>query len=121
MNQILGHVTCPLCGNGSATVHQQKNRGNKKYFRCYNGEHGDCGTIQCTGAGGQRFISHNMQAIKSEQLTEVVEDAKQTAKEESIKTATKDQRLVEKNKAPKPETETQPKKRSRLTAFFEDE
>lgn len=132
MNPVIGKITCPLCGNASATVHAQQNRGNKKYFRCYNGEHGDCGTIQCTGAGGQRFISLNMRAVKGEQLTEVVEDAKQAAKQETVKAAHQGQKIVEKNQLgnrqvnnqisePEEKPQEKPKRRSMLRALLEDE
>lgn len=129
MNPVIGKITCPLCGNASATVHAQQNRGNKKYFRCYNGEHGDCGTIQCTGAGGQRFISLNMRAVKGEQLTEVVEDAKQAAKQETVRAAHQGQKIVEKiqnshrqvNDRISETTPEPPKRRSMLRALLEDE
>jgi hypothetical protein len=120
MNDVIGKLNCPLCGNSGATVHAQKNRGNKKYFRCYDGEHGDCGTIQCTGSGGQRFIEKNMRPISPVELIDVAEDAKQAAKESAIRAAHKGQKTAPQPETPEPITQTT-KKRGLLGAFFEDE
>jgi hypothetical protein len=121
MNDVIGKIDCPLCGNNNATVHAQKNRGNKKYFRCYSGEFGDCGTIQCTGVGGQRFIEKNMRSVNPVELIEVTEDAKQAAKESAIRAAKKGRPLP--NSVESEETEVKPiiKKRSLLSDFFQDE
>jgi hypothetical protein len=64
--EILGSITCPMCGNEAATVHQQA-RGKKgaRYIRCYDGRGGAsmrCGTLQCIGPTGQRYIDANMRA-----------------------------------------------------------
>lgn len=64
----IGLITCPLCGNENATVHEQKT-GTKKgrfYYRCYteiNGASMCCGTIQCIGHAGQEFIKANLRPI----------------------------------------------------------
>ncbi len=64
----LGLITCPMCGNENATVHQQTS-GTKKgrlYYRCYetiNGSAMRCGTIQCIGPTGQTFINSNQRPI----------------------------------------------------------
>jgi hypothetical protein len=129
MNPVIALITCPHCGNESATVHAQKNRGNKYYYRCYDGKNGDCGTIQITGISGQLFINKHMRPLAVEQLTEVVEDAKQAAQNQSVKSANKGKRQVEKNNplhqvndVNKHSDETPPtKKKNRLSAFFADE
>ena len=121
MNPVLAKINCPLCGNVHATVHEQANRGNKKYFRCYNGDFGDCGTIQCTGAGGQRFITKNMRPLKGEQLTEVVEEIKDDAKQTAIKAAHKGQKQAEKAAAPDINEPEKKPRRSMLRALLEDE
>jgi hypothetical protein len=123
MNDVIGKITCPLCGNNEATVHEQKNRGHKKYFRCYDGEFGDCGTIQCTGSGGQRFIEQKMRRVTPAELIDVTEEAKQAAKQSAIRAAHKGKKITPNTpQTETPETVTQtPKKRGLLGVFFEDE
>lgn len=61
-------IKCAHCGNESATVHQQQT-GTKKgrlYYRCYSEINGSvmlCGTIQCIGQTGQKYINDNMRPI----------------------------------------------------------
>lgn len=61
-NEIIGLITCPHCGNSSATVHAQK-KGGKLYYRCYasaGSMDSRCGTVQITGPAGQAWIKSNM-------------------------------------------------------------
>lgn len=68
--EIVGKITCPLCGNAEATVHRQQ-RGGKKgasYVRCYTSPGGvtmSCGTLQCIGPTGQAFIAANMRPLEA--------------------------------------------------------
>lgn len=62
-NPIIGYVTCPHCGNKEATVHNEKNGRRAKYYRCYGGAYGDCGTLQIRGDGGQKWINENMRHL----------------------------------------------------------
>lgn len=68
MNATIGSITCPLCGNPDATVHEYE-RGSKRgtrYFRCYDKPGSTvmrCGTIQPAGFTGQEFIKRHMVAI----------------------------------------------------------
>lgn len=61
-------IKCAHCGNENATVHQQQT-GTKKgrlYYRCYSEINGTvmlCGTIQCIGQSGQKYINDNMRPI----------------------------------------------------------
>lgn len=64
----IGLITCPICGNENATVHQQETgtKKGRKYYRCYqtvNGSAMRCGTIQCIGEAGQVFINANLRPI----------------------------------------------------------
>ena len=64
-NEVLGHVTCPHCGSNNATVHKEK-KGGAFYYRCYDGPHGPCGTVQVRGSGGQKYIKDNAVMIADE-------------------------------------------------------
>ena len=64
----IGLITCPHCGNESATVHEQQTgtKKGRRYYRCYESVNGNvqlCGTIQCIGPTGQAFINANMRPI----------------------------------------------------------
>lgn len=64
-NKIIGHITCPHCGNKSATVHAEKKQ-QRLYYRCYTSEGGaqmQCGTVQIRGDAGQTFIKENMRPL----------------------------------------------------------
>ena len=67
-SNYVGLITCAHCGNENATVHQQQT-GVKKgrlYYRCYSVINGSvmlCGTIQCIGQSGQKYINENMRPI----------------------------------------------------------
>ena len=67
-SSYIGLIKCPHCGNENATVHQQQT-GTKKgrlYYRCYSEINGAvmlCGTIQCIGQSGQKYINDNMRPI----------------------------------------------------------
>jgi len=86
--EILGHITCPHCQNPHATVHRQAAGKKVLYYRCYEGENGDCGTVQIILAGGQKWINSHMRSLDKEQLSVAVEDAGQLAKENQQKAAT---------------------------------
>lgn len=68
-SKYIGLITCPLCGNEHATVHEQQ-KGTKvgrRYIRCYseiNGNKMECGTLQCIGPSGQRFIERNLKPLE---------------------------------------------------------
>ena len=67
-SKFVGLITCAHCGNENATVHEQQT-GTKKgrlYYRCYSEINGSvmlCGTIQCIGQSGQKYINDNMRPI----------------------------------------------------------
>lgn len=66
--KYIGLITCPLCGNENATVHEQQTgtKKGRKYYRCYseiNGSQMLCGTIQSIGPSGQDYINSNMRPI----------------------------------------------------------
>lgn len=61
--EIIGTLKCPHCGNEHATVHEQKGKANKLYYRCYarpGSADPRCGTVQITGPSGQEWIRANM-------------------------------------------------------------
>lgn len=67
-SKFVGLITCPLCGNEQATVHEQQTGSKKgrRYYRCYseiNGSTMVCGTIQCLGPAGQEYIAGNIRPI----------------------------------------------------------
>lgn len=67
-SEYIGLITCPICGNESATVHEQKTgtKKGRRYYRCYESASSSvmrCGTIQCIGQTGQKFINLNMRPI----------------------------------------------------------
>lgn len=67
-NPIIGHLTCPHCGN-RATVHQENKAKKRLYYRCYESDGGltpVCGTVQITGPKGQEWIKSKMQPVKAE-------------------------------------------------------
>jgi len=68
MNPCIGNITCPHCGNESATVHREAKGKKALYYRCYNGPAGDCGTAQVRGPGGQLFIEKNMRPLGPEKI-----------------------------------------------------
>lgn len=115
-SEFIGLITCPICGNDSATVHQQKT-GTKKgrlYFRCYqtvNGSAMRCGTIQSIGPTGQDFIKANMRPIGQNE-PETVEP---TPPEPAI--PDEPTRPIA---APAPEPAPPTKRRSLLKVLFDD-
>lgn len=108
-SEYVGLVTCPLCGNDSATVHQQKT-GTKKgrlYYRCYetiNGAAMCCGTIQCIGPSGQAFIKKAMRPIGQEAEPPV----------KPVDTLAPERESVE----PEPIAQPEPKRRGLLENFL---
>lgn len=74
-SEILGRVTCPHCGNPAATVHREARGKKALYYRCYGGEHGDCGTVQIRGAAGQKWLEKNIQPLEPERRAAAVEAA----------------------------------------------
>ncbi|AAD43545.1 protein P14 [Pseudoalteromonas phage PM2] len=86
MNPTIAKITCPLCGNDEATVHRQKDRKKKLYYRCTGATFADgCGTIQCTGASGQAFISKNMKPLNGVESEDAAIEAAEDAKAEQVK------------------------------------
>ncbi len=66
--EILGYVTCPHCGNESATVHAKARGKYCEYYRCYEGAGGatpQCGTVQIHGPKGQEWIKRNIRPINA--------------------------------------------------------
>lgn len=67
-SEYIGLIRCAHCGNENATVHRQT-KGTKKgrlYYRCYteiNGRQQECGTIQCIGPAGQKYVEANMRPL----------------------------------------------------------
>ena len=107
--EILGHVTCPHCGNSKATVHRQAKGSKALYYRCYESEHGDCGTVQIILAGGQKWIKNNMRPLNKVEQQVVAEQAALDAKQSQQKAAEK----VEKQQPEK-------KKKGLFSVFAED-
>ena len=66
-NPIVGHVTCPHCGNKAATVHRESRGKKSLYYRCYDGPSGECGTVQIRGPGGQKFLIENYRPLGGEE------------------------------------------------------
>lgn len=94
-SEFIGILTCPLCGNESATVHEQKTgtKKGRRYYRCYESETSSvmrCGTIQCIGKTGQIFIAENIRPIGQPEKPATPEPAQPD------------------NKPQQPETERQP-------------
>jgi hypothetical protein len=84
---VLGKITCPHCGSEDATVHEQASRSARLYYRCMDGPHGPCGTIQCTLPGGQKFIRDNMRPLNGVEI-DAAHEAAEVAREEQTKAAT---------------------------------
>jgi hypothetical protein len=88
--EILGHITCPQCGNKKASVHQNAGRNSKAlYYRCYPDDGEQCGTIQPSLSGGQNFIKKNMRPLNNIEQAEAADHAAENAKVEQIKVAEK--------------------------------
>lgn len=79
-NPTVGHVPCPFCG-ASAPVKRER-KGRALYYRCYEGPHGSCGTIQCRGPGGQRWINANMTPLEPAEREAEADAAAETARGE---------------------------------------
>lgn len=93
MNPCIGYITCPHCGNESATVHREKKGKQALYYRCYDGPHGTCGTVQIRNPGGQKFINENMRPLDSEKIEEEA-----TAAAGEVKAAARDVERVKQRK-----------------------
>jgi hypothetical protein len=70
-SELIGLITCPMCGNENATVQKMTtgSRKNRLYFRCYESAGSSvmkCGTIQCIGPDGQKFISEKMRPVSAQ-------------------------------------------------------
>lgn len=70
-SELMGLITCPMCGNENATVQKMTtgSRKNRLYFRCYESVGSTvmcCGTIQCIGQTGQDFILQNMRPVSAQ-------------------------------------------------------
>lgn len=72
--KIVGHITCPHCGNPDATVHQEAKGKKALYYRCYDGPEGSCGTVQIRYSAGQAWIMKNMKPLEPEKK-EAIADA----------------------------------------------
>jgi hypothetical protein len=88
-HEILGNITCPHCGNENATVHKQARGKKRLYYRCYDGQIGDCGTVQIVLEGGQKWINKNIRKLNSDNAEILAEEAGILAKEKQQKTANK--------------------------------
>jgi len=108
--EIVGHVTCPHCGNSKATVHRQAKGSKALYYRCYPEEREPCGTVQIILAGGQKWINKNMRSLNKVESEVVAEQIAQEAKAKQLKVA---------NSAPEHKRERA--KRSLFGMFLEDE
>jgi len=112
---ILGHITCPHCQNDKATVHRQAKGSRALYYRCYDGEKGDCGTVQIILKGGQAWIKANMRPLAAGEVEIIAQEAAEVAKEQATKAAT-----VAAKKLPENKAEQTNKKSSMFSKFFED-
>jgi len=108
--EILGHLDCPHCDNTQATVHQAAGRNRALYYRCYDGDDGDCGTVQISGVTGQRFIRGNMRPLNAIEIKQAAEVAGSEAATSQIKSAKKLASAEDTNKP-----------KGFFTEFFEDE
>lgn len=98
-NPVLGHVTCPHCGNDAATVHREsRGRAKKLYYRCYSG--GACGTIQCRGEGGQRWIASHVTWLAGEAQEQSAADAAHDAAEGAAEAIRGERRKAQRESAP---------------------
>ena len=103
-NPVIAKITCPHCGNDEATVHQENKKAGKKYYRCYGGPDGDCGTVQIRYEGGQKFINKNMRPLEPVEQDQEVEAAAEEAKAEAAEQVRKVRREKKPEPEPKPET-----------------
>lgn len=88
--EILGHITCPHCGNKKASVHQNAGRNSKAlYYRCYPDDSDQCGTIQPSLAGGQKFIRVNMRPLSNVEKHIEADAAAANARVEQLKASEK--------------------------------
>lgn len=90
-NKIVGKIKCPICGSADATIHQHaKGKQRKFYIRCYEGEGSSvmrCGTIQCLGPTGQKFIQEKgvfLEGEKSERLRKPEKKPAEPKKKDAI-------------------------------------
>ena len=107
--EILGHLKCPHCGE-EATVHQNAGRTRAKYYRCYEGVGGGCGTVQISLPAGQKFINDNIRPLNTIELGQAVAVVTDDAGREQVKVAKK----AEKQASPE-------QKPTFFSKFFEDE
>jgi len=106
---ILGHITCPHCGNKKATVHKQAKGSHALYYRCYPENDDPCGTVQIILAGGQKWIKANMIPLNGLEQEQAAEHAAVEAKAKQLKVLAKAQK------------QQQPiKTKSIFSGFFED-
>jgi hypothetical protein len=64
--EILGRLTCAICGNDNATIHRQGGKHSALYYRCYVSAGSNdmrCGTIQCLGPSGQAFLIKKLDPV----------------------------------------------------------
>lgn len=115
--EVLGHVTCPHCGNTQATVHRQAKGSRALYYRCYGGASGDCGTVQIILAGGQGWIKANMRPLSEPEAKGHAEAAALDAKAQQMKKAKAPQQPKASSDPKAPQQQTKPGMFSR---FFED-
>jgi uncharacterized Zn finger protein (UPF0148 family) len=87
--EILGHITCPHCGNDKATVHKQAKGSRALYYRCYPEDSDPCGTVQIILKGGQKFINENMRPLNKVEQKIAADDMAENAKVEQKKAAEK--------------------------------
>lgn len=94
-NPTLGHITCPMCGNPSATVHRAKGRNRRLYFRCY-ADAGAmlCGTIQPQGPAGQQYIAEAVRWLapnETEAAAQAAAEAASAATREAVREGRREQ------------------------------
>lgn len=108
--EILGHITCPHCGNDKATVHRQAKGSRALYYRCYPENSDPCGTVQIILKGGQKFINENMRPLNEVEQNIAAQEAGEIAKVEQKVAAEKVANKV-----------TEPKKKAGVfNMFLED-
>lgn len=97
-NEILGHVTCPFCGNAAATVHREARGLRSLYYRCYSDDVAkSCGTVQIRYESGQTWIKANMRALNLQEQDKAVAaavDEAKTKQEQAARTVRKRSRLA---------------------------
>lgn len=80
-NPVIAHIRCPCCGAEDATVHREARGRRAYYIRCYDNGTERCGTLQCRGPSGQKYVHANAKWLDIEGQDKAVAEHVETEAE----------------------------------------